>query len=133
MADCRTIPPPRVTSRHTQASLRVSALRSSLVPALPIESICSTSWPSRTSTVFPNRLRRLANPWASVDLPEPLIPVNQTVKPLDEVPRFMILANSCLRKRRTILAALHSGKEYARAILKSKKCIYFRIVFISDT
>src|SRR5258708_862244 len=85
------MPPPRVTSLHTHASLRASALRSSLVPALPMPSIFSTSSPSSTSTVFPSRRRRLASPWASVDLPDPLMPVNQTVNPLDELPRVMML------------------------------------------
>src|SRR5260370_30664605 len=39
--------------------------------------------------ISPNRRRRLARPWASVDLPAPLMPVNQTVKPLVGVPRVM--------------------------------------------
>src|SRR5437660_10743883 len=96
MADCRMVPPPRVTSLQTQASLRASALRSSLVPPLPTPSICSTSGPSITSTIFPSRRRRLARPCASVDLPAPLIPVNQTVKPFDELPRFIAVRSKRL-------------------------------------
>src|SRR3954468_13048379 len=106
------IPPPRVTSLQTHASLRASALRSSLVIALPMPSICSTSGPSRTSTVFPRRRRRLASPWASVDLPAPVMPVNQTVKPPEGVAR-VIKAFVSFETRRTIPMSPHIGKEYA--------------------
>src|SRR5438067_2259119 len=86
MAACSTIPPPRVTSRQAQASLRVSALRSSLVCARPTPRYCSTSAPSSTSIVFPSLFRRFARACARVLLPDPIIPVNQTVKPLEVVP-----------------------------------------------
>src|SRR5258707_1380988 len=71
MADWMMIPPPRVTSRQTQASLRASALRSSFVAAPPMPIICSTSGPSSTSMTFPNRPTRLAPPPASGPLPLP--------------------------------------------------------------
>src|SRR6184192_3909289 len=86
MAAWRTIPPPRVTSRQAQASLRVSALRSSFVWARPTPRNCSTSAPSRISIVFPSLLRRLARACASVLLPDPIIPVNHTVKPVEVAP-----------------------------------------------
>src|SRR4051812_35307055 len=110
------MPPPRGTSRQTHASLRASALRSSLVAAPPTPSICSRSGPSRTSTILPRRRSRLARPWASVDLPEPLIPVNQTVNPVVAmVPRIMEPRSPCESWRR-IPTSPHSGKEYAGSI-----------------
>ena len=66
MALWSTIPPARVTIRETQASLRVSTLRSSLFCALPTESMPSTSAPSSTSGNFPRRRNRLASATAQV-------------------------------------------------------------------
>src|SRR6266849_1270674 len=112
MAACSTIPPPRVTRRQTQASLRASRLRaSSFWPCATFKN-CSASPPSSTSTVFPSRRKRLARPAARVDFPAPLIPVNHTVNPADVVP-FMScdLRGGTLSWKRTLPVALPPCKQ----------------------
>src|SRR5690242_6712543 len=112
IAACSTMPPPRVTRRQTQASLRASRFRSSLFCPCATFRNCSASPPSSTSTFFPRRRNRLASAVARVDFPAPLIPVNHTVKPGDVVPFIScVLRGGTLGLRPTLPVALPPCKQ----------------------